>query len=561
MSDGGQSAQPVGRVSIVGAGPGDPSLATVRAVELLRECDAVVYDALVDAALLDRALEDRTRAPELHFVGKRGGEPSVKQEEINALLLRLARDGKHVVRLKGGDPFVFGRGGEEAHVLAAEQIPFEIVPGVTAAIAAAAYAGIPVTHRGAATSVTLVTGHEDPARDVSGTDWSALARTGGTLVLYMGVKRLPEVASRLMDGGLAPGTPAAIVEWGTYPRQRVVEGTLGTIAARAKAEGIAAPAITVIGEVVRLRQALAWFDRRPLFGKRIVVTRARPQASALSARLRELGADVIEVPAIRIVPVDPAPLRHSLGRLGEYGWVIFTSRNAVRIVWDEMHALGLDARALAGARIGVVGEATASALREHGIEADLRPERSLSEGLVDALRHRPDVRGARVLFPRAAAARALLPDELRGMGAQVDEVEIYRTEPDTSGAAALAVELERGAIDLLTFSSGSTVRFFVDAVGAERARRVPAVSIGPITSDAARAAGIQVVGEATEPSIDGLVDAVLLALGTSLRQDQPASRAARSSSPLLATQHGHRIDTRRAAGRDEDREHGGGGEQ
>jgi uroporphyrinogen III methyltransferase/synthase len=526
VSGGGQPAAPphVGRVSIVGAGPGDPSLATVRALELLRECDAVVYDALVDGALLDRALEGRTRAAELHFVGKRGGEASVKQEEINALLLRLARDGKHVVRLKGGDPFVFGRGGEEAQLLAAERIPFEIVPGVTAGIAAAAYAGIPVTHRGAATSVTFVTGHEDPTRDVSGTDWSALARTGGTLVLYMGVKRLAEVAGRLVGGGLAPVTPAAIVEWGTYPRQRVVQGTLSTIAARAEAEGIAAPAITVIGEVVRLRADLAWFDRRPLFGRRIVVTRARAQASELSARLRGLGADVIEVPAIRIVPLDLAPLRHSLGRLGQYQWVILTSQNAVRIVWDELRALGLDARALAGARIGVVGEATATALREHGIEADLRPERSLSEGLVEALRHR-DVRGAKVLFPRAAAARGLLPDELRAMGAQVDEVEIYHTEPDTSGAAELAGELERGAIDLLTFSSGSTVRFFVDAVGADRARHVPAVSIGPITSEAARAAGIQVVGEAAEPSIDGLVDAVLLALGTSLRDTRPVSRA------------------------------------
>lgn len=494
------------RVFLVGAGPGDPGLLTVRARDLLAACDAVVYDALVNPQLVAPRM---LRADvERHFVGKRGGGASTPQEEITALLVRLAREGKTVVRLKGGDPLVFGRGSEEAQVLAAEGIPFEMVPGITAGVAAPAYAGIPVTHRAVATSVTFVTGHEDPSKDESGTDWSALARAGGTIVLYMGVKRLPDIVQALTAGGLSRDTPAAAIEWGTYPRQRTVTATLGTIVEAARRERIAAPSITVIGNVVALRDEIRWFDTRPLHGARIVVTRARTQASELAARLRELGAQVIEAPAIRIEPMDPAPLRDALARLGDYQWALFTSQNAVEIAWDALRAAGRDARALAGVRVGAVGPATAEALLAHGLAVDVLPQRFVAEGLAEALRARDDVRGARVLFAKAEGARDVLPAALREMGASVDEVPVYRTVPDAEGAATARDALERGEVDVITFTSGSTVRFFVDAVGADLARRARIVTMGPITSAAARDAGLTVAREAEQARLESLVEAV-----------------------------------------------------
>jgi len=339
-----------GIVYLVGAGPGDPGLLTLRGGELLVTCDAIVYDALAKPALLALAsVQERDVPVELHDVGKRGGlSDSARQDEINALLVRLASEGKRVVRLKGGDPLVFGRGSEEAQALAAAGVPFEIVPGVTAGIAGPTYAGIPVTHRGLATSVTFVTGHEDPTKDASTVDWSALARAGGTIVLYMGVKTLPRTAAALIAGGMSADTPAAAVEWGTYPRQRTVVATLSTLSDAMERDGFAAPVITIIGAVVSLRDEIAWFDRRPLFGKRIVVTRARSQAASLSERLSAAGADVIEMPATRIERTDAAALRSALSRIAEYGWAIFTSQNAVRIFWESLRADGSDARSLAG---------------------------------------------------------------------------------------------------------------------------------------------------------------------------------------------------------------------
>jgi uroporphyrinogen III methyltransferase/synthase len=524
------SARPaVGTVYLVGAGPGDPGLLTVRARELLDTCDAVVYDALANPEILRSAEGDGEDGRELHFVGKRGGDGgSTRQEDINALLVRLARDGKRVVRLKGGDPLVFGRGSEEAQALVAAGVPFELVPGVTAGIAAPAYAGIPVTHRGLATSVTFVTGHEDPTKDDTQTDWHALARAGGTIVLYMGVKRLPSIAADLMAGGLPPDTPAAAIQWGTYPRQRTIVATLATLAKRASAERLAAPMIIVIGRSVSLRSQIAWFDARPLFGRRIVVTRSRPQASALTERLRAFGAEVLEMPATRIEPLDPRPLQRAIDRLGNYGWAIFTSQNAVRLFWGVLRDRGRDARALAGLKVAAVGAATAEALLERGIAVDVLPERFVAEGVLEALARREDVRGARVLYATADGARDVLPAGLTRMGAVVDALPVYRSVPDGEGAEPLRLALTEGSVDLVTFTSASTVHGFVQAVGVELAARAPAASIGPITSDAARQAGISVTIEAGESTIPGLVDAIVAGVTASSR----ITAASDGSAPL-----------------------------
>jgi uroporphyrinogen III methyltransferase/synthase len=504
-------------VYLVGAGPGDPGLLTVRGRELLASCDTVVYDALVNPILVDDTWLGRTRDAEKIFVGKRGGQPSMDQDAITALLLQLAREGKRVVRLKGGDPMVFGRGGEEAIALAAAGLAFEVVPGITAGVAAPAYAGIPVTHRAVSTSVTFITGHEDPGKDKDQTDWAALARAGGTLVLYMGVSRLAKIASALIEGGRSPGTPAAIIEWGTYPRQRTVTATLATLAETAAREKVIAPSIAIVGDVVKLRDEMSWFDRRPLFGHTIVVTRAREQASQLRGALETAGATVIEAPAIRIEPLDKLGLRRALDDIASFGWVVFTSRNAVEIVWAELRERGLDARAFAANSIIAVGPGTADALLSHGLAVDLIPDRYVAEGIIEKLRAREDVRGERVLFPRAAGARELLPDALREMGAIVDEVEIYRTVPDPSGLEALSAALDAGSVDLVTFTSASTVRHFVDALGPERARTVRGASIGPVTSEAARALGVRIELEATESSIASLVESIISHLAVSAR--------------------------------------------
>lgn len=497
-----------GVVYLVGAGPGDPGLLTVRGRELLASCDTIVYDALVNPLLVDAAWIGRAGEAEKIFVGKRGGAPSMEQDAITALLVRLAREGKRVVRLKGGDPMVFGRGGEEAIALAEAGLEFEVVPGVTAGVAAPAYAGIPVTHRGVSTSVTFITGHEDPGKDRDQTDWSALARAGGTLVLYMGVSRLAKIATALIDGGRASDTPAAVIEWGTYPRQRTVTATLASLAEVAAREKIIAPSIAIIGDVVKLRGEMRWFDRRPLFGRTIVVTRAREQASHLRAMLEIAGARVIEAPAIRIEALDQGPLYAALGNLAGYDWLVVTSRNAVDLLWAAVRELGLDARAFASAKLCAVGPATADALLAHGLAVDVIPDRYVAEGVIEKLRERDDVRGARVLFVRAAGARELLPTALRDMGANVDEVEIYRTVPDLSGLDTLRDALDAGAVDVVTFTSASTVRHFVDALGADRARTVRGASIGPITSDAARELGVPVAIEAVESTIASLVQAI-----------------------------------------------------
>ena len=496
-----------GIVYLVGAGPGDPGLITVRGRQLLDSCDAIVFDALANPALLPTRQPGRTT--ELHDVGKRGGSTeSARQDDINALLVRLAREGKRVVRLKGGDPFVFGRGSEEAEALRAAGVAFEIVPGVTAGIAAPAYAGIPVTHRGVATSVTFVTGHEDPGQGEGRTDWAALARAGGTIVLYMGVKTLPRIASALVAGGMRADTPAAAIQWGSYPKQRTVIATVSTLERLAADAGFTAPVITVIGPVVSLREHVGWFERRPLHGARIVVTRAQERGGRLTGMLSELGAEVVEAPATRVEAADGSALARSVERLHEYRWIVFTSQVAVELFRDALREHGADARALSELKIAAIGPATAESLGSLGVAPDVLPERFVAEGLLEVLSRRDDVAGERVLYVAADDARDVLRTGLERMGGRVDTVVAYRSVPDADGPEAARAALAAAAIDYVVFASAGAVRAFTSAVG-DLARSAPAVSIGPVTTTAARAAGLDVAIEAAESTLAGLVDAIV----------------------------------------------------
>ena len=493
-----------GIVYLVGAGPGDPGLMTRRSLDLIAEADAILYDRLIPADALAGA---RPRC-DLRYVGKEPGNAAMAQEDIDALLVELGSAGLKVVRLKGGDPFVFGRGGEEAEALAKAGVPFEVVPGVTSGVAAPAYAGIPVTHRDAASAVAFVTGHEDPAKDEPSLDWAALARFPGTLVLYMGVKNLPLISERLISAGRVSDEPAAVIQRGTLPGQATVTGTLADIAARVAEAGIRPPAITVIGRTAGLRDTLAWLESRPLHGRRVAVTRARAQASGLAARLRSLGAEVVETPAIRI---EPRPVEGEVetmaAEIGEYAVVIVTSPNGATLLMDALATTARDARALAGATVAAIGPGTARELERHGIRPDVVPPRSVAESLVEALAD-VHVEGRRVLVARAAEARDVLPEALSERGARVDVVALYDTiaEPlDDAQIEALA------AADYVTFTSSSTVQFLLDAVGSPDG--LPAdgrlVSIGPVTSATAREHGLTVHVEAQRHDIDGLVEALV----------------------------------------------------
>ena len=483
-----------GRVYLVGAGPGDPGLLTARALQLIAQADVIVYDRLIPAGALDGARADAG----LMYAGKEGGGESVAQEETERLLIEQAGAGRMVVRLKGGDPFVFGRGGEEAEALRAAGIAYEVVPGVTAGVAAAAYAGIPVTHRDAASAVAFVTGHEDPAKPDSALDFAALAAFPGTLVIYMGVRRLTAVADGLVAAGRDPDEPAAIVVRGTLPGQRVVTATLAMIAIRAGEEGVRAPAIVVLGPVAALRERLRWFEERPLAGVSVAVTRARAQASGLAAELRGLGADVVEAPAIRLVArPGPAPA------LERYDLVCLTSPNGARLLFERLTAAGRDARALAGTRVAAIGPGTAAALREHGVIADVVPERFVAEALVEAL---ADVPVTRALVARAAEARDVLPDGLRERGAEVDVLALYETvaEPLTEAQSTAARHAH-----YVTFTSSSTVNFFLDAIAPAGLDGARVVSIGPVTSAALRARHIEPDVEAARHDIEGVVEALV----------------------------------------------------
>jgi len=491
-----------GVVYLVGAGPGDPGLMTARSLELISQADTIFYDRLIPPGALSGARAEAERV----YVGKQPGVSSVPQEEIGARLIEAARAGRSVVRLKGGDPFVFGRGGEEGEALREAGVEFEVVPGITAGVAATAYAGIPVTHRDDASAVAFVTGHEDPEKEESALDWEALARFPGTLVFYMGVKRLGENAAALIEAGRDSNEPAAAIERGTWPGQRTVEATLGTIAATVAREEVKAPALIVVGEVAKRREQLAWLERRPLHGRRVVVTRARAQASGLAATLRGLGAEVVELPAIRIEPrLESQEVRDAIGSLDEYSLVCLTSPNGVRLLFDAMQAAGQDARALAGATVAAIGPGTARALAERGIVADVVPERFVAEALVEALAE-IEVEGRRVLVARAAEARDVLPDALRERGAEVDVVALYETVREDPGDEE--VEAAQGA-DYVTFTSSSTVTNLTEALGDRFPSGARIVSIGPITSETVRAAGLEVDVEADRHDIDGLLAALL----------------------------------------------------
>jgi uroporphyrinogen III methyltransferase / synthase len=485
-------------VYLVGAGPGDPGLITVRGLELVRRAEVLVYDRLIGNELLDEAPQDCI----LIDASKRPDHHTMTQEEIDASLVEHGGAGRLVVRLKGGDPFVFGRGGEEALALSAAGIPFEVVPGISSAIAAPAYAGIPVTHRNVAAQLAIITGHERPGKETSEIDWDVLARFAGTLVFLMGVGRLALIAEALIAAGKDPATPAAVVQSGTLPAQRTVTAPLSEIAAVAREAAIQAPAVTVIGQVAGLRDGIAWAEVRPLHGRTIAVTRARAQSSALVSRLRDLGARVIEAPTIRIEPIDGPPLRGA-----GYDLVCVTSTNTPRLLLDR---LGGDARSLAGVQVAAVGPGTAAALRACGIVADVVSERFLGEGLVEALG--ADLRGRRVLVARAEEAPDALPDGLRAAGATVEIVALYRTlrEAPRDLDAALAA-------DAVAFSAASTVRNLAAALDGRDPARVRAISIGPVTSEAVRAHGFELVAEAAQHDLDGLVETIVEWLGNQQR--------------------------------------------
>ena len=498
-----------GLVSLVGAGPGDPSLITIGGAARLAEADVVVYDRLANPALLAHARPDAERI----YAGKQPDRHALTQDEINALLVSYGRAGRRVVRLKGGDPFVFGRGGEEAEALTAAGVQFEIIPGVTSAIAAPAYAGIPVTHRALASSFAVVTAHEDPAKDASSIDWPHLAAGVDTLVFLMGVERLPYIARRLIEDGRAPGTPVAVIEWATLPRQRVVAGTLETIAADVAAAGIGAPAVTVVGEVARLRDDLRWFDARPLSGKRVLVTRTRQQASDLSRALAAQGAEPIELPTIEMTPsFDARSVAVAIDglRTSGYGWAIFSSVNAVDEFMRHVGEAGLDARAFGRTRIAAIGSGTMQALAAHGLRADVVPRRYVAEGLLEAFAMRV-MRGQRVLLPRAEGARPLIVGGLEAMGARVDELTLYRSAVPADVDVEGLRRLRAGEIDVVTFASSSAVRNLVEMLGGDVAplRATLIAAIGPITARAVRDAGLGVGVTAEEFSIEGLVGAVV----------------------------------------------------
>jgi uroporphyrinogen III methyltransferase / synthase len=530
------SARP-GVVYLVGAGPGDPGLMTARSLALIASADAIFHDRLIPPGALDGARRDAElvyvgKAPTkdvpslVHPYGPLSDGTSVAQGEINDRLIEAARAGRSVVRLKGGDPFVFGRGGEEGEALRAAGVEFEVVPGVTAGVAASAYAGIPVTHRDDASAVAFVTGHEDPEKEGTALDWEALARFPGTLVFYMGVRRLADNAAALIEAGRNPDEPAAAVERGTMDGQRTVVATLETLAEAVEREGIGAPSLIVVGPVVQRRGALAWLERRPLHGRRVVVTRARAQASGLATTLRSLGAEVVELPAIRIEPrIDSDEVRQAVERIGEYALICLTSPNGAHLLFEALGDAGLDARALGsgtnnghvgeggtgagppetGSVIAAIGPGTARALAERGITADIVPERFVAEAMVEALAQ-VEVEGRRVLVARAAEARDVLPDALRERGAEVDVVALYETVRETPEPES--VEAAHAA-DYVTFTSSSTVRNLTEALGDRFPPDARIVSIGPITSETARAAGFEVHIEAERHDVDGLVEALL----------------------------------------------------
>ncbi len=496
-------------VYLVGAGPGDPGLITAKGLAVLRRAQVVVYDQLASPELLREAPAEA----EIIYVGKKAGAHAVPQEGINDLLVAKARAGLTVVRLKGGDPFVFGRGGEEAEELAKAGIPFEIVPGVTAAVAVPAYAGIPVTHRRYTTLVTFITGHEDPTKEASTIPWEALGKNPGTLVFLMGVKNLADICWQLVEQGRDPRTPAAVIERGATLSQRTITGTLTDIARLARDAHIKPPAILVVGGVVELRQTLKWWEARPLWGKSVVVTRSRRQASKLVELLSAAGARCLEVPTIEIGPPDDfGLLDQALNNLSPYHWVIFTSANGVAAFMARLLAQGKDVRALGGAKIAAIGPATAESLRAYGLNADVVPPAFKAEVLLETLS--PHVTpGSRMLLARAQIAREVLPEGLLRLGARVDVVPVYKARPPAGMPPEAEASLKEGRVDILTFTSSATVHNFVKLLGRERfavlAAKAMVASIGPITTSTLKEYGVTPQIEPGDYTIPALVKAII----------------------------------------------------
>ncbi len=501
--------QPTGKVYLIGAGPGDPGLITVKGLECVQKADVIIYDYLANERLLDHRRPDA----ELIYVGKQGSRHTLPQDEINALIVKKAREGKYVARLKGGDPFIFGRGGEEAEELADNGIPFEVVPGVTAATAVPTYAGIPLTHREHTASVAFVTGHEDPTKEESRLHWDKLATGIGTLVFFMGMKNLQHIADNLIAHGRSPETPVALIQWGTRTDQRVVTGKLNDIVPKVKEAQLGPPAIIVVGEVVRLRRKLNWFESKPLFGKRIVVTRSREQASVFSEMLIDRGATPIEVPSISVVPPSSwAELDKALDEIETYNGVIFTSANAVRFFIQRLRDRGKDIRALKGVMICAVGPKTAEALEQYGLKADLVPSEYKAEGVLAALGG-VRVKGQRFLIPRAKVARELIPDRLRELGADVTVAVAYENVRPEGDVERVKKLFEERKIAAVTFTSSSTVNNFVEILGQKEYKTVlkgaVIACIGPVTAKTAEEYGIQTDIMPKDYTIPALVEAMV----------------------------------------------------
>lgn len=501
-----------GMVYLVGAGPGDAGLLTLRGAELLRRADAVIYDVLVNPELLRLA----PPTAELISRGSRGTTEALSQANLNALMIVKAREGKCVVRLKGGDPYIFGRGGEEAEELAAAKIPFEVVPGVSSIVAAPNYAGIPLTHREHCSSFTVLTGHEDPAKGDAHLDFDQIARIPGTKIILMGLKRLRELTETLIARGVPPETPVAIVRDGTTGRQQSVEGTLATIAGIAAGKKISAPAITIVGDVVKLRQKLNWFEKRPLFGKRIVVTRARDQAGELSRPLAERGADVLEIPVIKIAPPDrKEPIVDALLELNAYDWLVFTSPNGVTSFFDYFFKRFGDLRDIGGVRLAAVGPATAAKLEALHLQVDLMPEEALASKIAAAFANYESIENLKICLLRAEVSNPDLPNALEAMGAIVDDIACYKTVAETDDVSGSATRLEESGADWVTFTSGSTVEHFHARFDLPKLQKtfpqMKLASIGPETSKAIRALHLEPAIEAKEHTIEGLVKTLLSA--------------------------------------------------
>jgi uroporphyrinogen III methyltransferase/synthase len=497
-----------GRVYLVGAGPGDPALATIKAVECIQKAEVIIYDYLASEKLLEFA----SPLAERIYVGKKAGDHAMSQEQINALLVEKGR-GSVVVRLKGGDPFIFGRGGEEALALREAGVRFEVVPGVTSAIAVPAYAGIPLTHRGLAASVAFVTGHEMPGKETSDIHWDRLATGVGTLVFLMGVRNLELISSQLIAHGRSEGTPVAVIRWGTTAEQRTVTGTLGSIAQVAEDAGIKPPAIIVIGKVAGLRQHLNWFEERPLFGKTVVVTRAREQASDFRLLLEEKGAQCIEFPTIEVIPpADWGLVDRAIQNLDQYDWVIFTSINGVRFFFQRLIEKGEDVRALHGIRIGAIGPKTASGLEERGLRLDLIPSEYRAEAVIEGL-GKAEVVNKKFLLPRAAKAREILPERIKEMGGQIDVVPVYETIRPTGKREEVRDLLKKRAISCVTFTSSSTVENFVKMFPEgdlpSLVEEVTIACIGPITAQTAQEHGLEVKIMPGEYTIEALTAAIV----------------------------------------------------